>query len=81
MFRDLNRLYPDRIVNKTNGITFRRWLMQANPELTELLREVCGEAVLDDPYAARALETHASDNAFQQRFAEVKRTTSWRWRG
>ena len=39
VFRDLHALYPDRIVNKTNGITFRRWLMQANPGLTELLRE------------------------------------------
>ena len=33
VFRDLHALYPDRIVNKTNGITFRRWLMQANPAL------------------------------------------------
>ena len=31
VFRDLHALYPDRIVNKTNGITFRRWLQQANP--------------------------------------------------
>ena len=31
VFRDLHALYPDRIVNKTNGITFRRWLLQANP--------------------------------------------------
>ena len=31
VFRDLHALYPDRIVNKTNGITFRRWLYQANP--------------------------------------------------
>ena len=42
-------LYPDRIVNKTNGSTFRRWLMQANPALMAVLREVCGDAVLDDP--------------------------------
>ena len=52
MFADLHRLYPERIVNKTNGITFRRWLHQANPGLTRLLREVCGEAVLDDPASA-----------------------------
>src|SRR5215210_8781979 len=37
VFRDLHALYPDRIVNKTNGITFRRWLLQANPGLTRLL--------------------------------------------
>jgi len=34
VFRDLNVLYPNRIVNKTNGITFRRWLMECNPRLT-----------------------------------------------
>ena len=34
VFKDLHGLYPDRIVNKTNGITFRRWLHQANPGLT-----------------------------------------------
>ena len=34
VFKDLHALYPDRIVNKTNGITFRRWLHQANPRLT-----------------------------------------------
>ena len=54
VFHDLNHLYPGRITNKTNGITFRRWLMLANPGLTDLLSEACGEAVLDDPDAAVA---------------------------
>ena len=39
VFRDFNALYPDRIVNKTNGITFRRWLFQANPGLTNLIAD------------------------------------------
>ncbi len=39
VFRDLDRCYPNRIVNKTNGITLRRWLFQANPRLTKLLTE------------------------------------------
>ena len=56
VFRDLNALYPDRIVNKTNGITFRRWLHQANPRLTALLVEALGDAILDDPDALGALE-------------------------
>src|ERR1700741_2300122 len=72
VFHDLNHLYPGRINNKTNGITFRRWLMLANPKLTDLLREACGEAVLDDPTLLEKLEAHASDNAFQQRFRAVK---------
>ena len=49
VFRDLDALYPGRIVNKTNGITFRRWLFEANPGLTALLTRTLGERVLDDP--------------------------------
>ncbi|MDP9413768.1 MAG: glycogen/starch/alpha-glucan family phosphorylase, partial [Pseudomonadota bacterium] len=47
VFREFHALYPDRIVNKTNGITFRRWLHQANPGLTSLLTDVAGRRVLD----------------------------------
>ncbi len=72
VFHDLNHLYPGRITNKTNGITFRRWLMLANPRLTDLLRDVCGDAVLDDPTRLELLEARASDNAFQQQFRKVK---------
>jgi starch phosphorylase len=72
VFSDLNTLYPDRITNKTNGITFRRWLHQSNPRLTALLREACGDAVLDDPSRLSALERLADDRAFQGRFGEVK---------
>jgi glycogen phosphorylase len=72
VFHDLNHLYPGRITNKTNGITFRRWLMLANPKLTDLLREACGEAVLDDPTRLQLLETSAGDAAFQDKFRNVK---------
>src|SRR5690349_14107946 len=72
VFHDLNHLYPGRITNKTNGITFRRWLMLANPMLTGLLRKTCGDAVLDDFSLLENLEDCASDNAFQQRFRDVK---------
>jgi glycogen phosphorylase len=46
--------------------------MLANPKLTELLRRSCGEAVLDDPTQLAALESYASDGAFQQQFRSVK---------
>jgi starch phosphorylase len=68
VFRDLNALFPGRIVNKTNGITFRRWLHQANPQLTKLLTQELGEAVLDDPGALIRLDRLADDSAFQDRF-------------
>jgi starch phosphorylase len=74
VFRDLHALYPDRIVNKTNGITFRRWLMQANPGLTRLLTEVCGPVVLDEPAAMARLAERADDTALQDRMRAVKRS-------
>ena len=73
VFADLNVLYPERITNKTNGITFRRWLHQSNPRLTALLRESCGDAVLDEPSHLRSLERLADDRAFQKKFVDVKR--------
>jgi glycogen phosphorylase len=73
VFHQLHALYPDRIVNKTNGITFRRWLTQANAGLTCLLRECCGEAVMDEPGLIARLADHAEDAALQQRVAAVKR--------
>jgi starch phosphorylase len=74
VFADLNSLYPGRITNKTNGITFRRWLHQCNPGLTSLLQDVCGAAILDEPERLRMLERLSDDHAFQQRFQAVKRT-------
>ncbi len=73
VFRDLNAIYPDRINNKTNGITFRRWLMEANPALTAILVDVLGEAVLDDPSRLAALADHADDRTLQARLKAAKR--------
>ena len=73
VFHQLHQLYADRIVNKTNGITFRRWLMQANPGLSKLLCEVCGAAVLDDQTTMVRLANHANDASLQERFGAVKR--------
>ncbi|MFT0879658.1 glycogen/starch/alpha-glucan phosphorylase [Rhodopseudomonas sp. G2_2311] len=72
VFHDLNFLYPGRITNKTNGITFRRWLTLANPGLTDLVRSVAGDEVLDDPTRLERLEAFAGDSAFQQQFRSVK---------
>ena len=73
VFADLHKLYPDRINNKTNGITPRRWLQQCNPGLTGLIREAIGDEFLDDAEKLRALDVHSSDPTFQQKFAAVKR--------
>ncbi len=77
VFSQFHQLYPDRIVNKTNGISFRRWLHQANPGLTNLLCEACGTAVLDDPAALGRLAGQADDSALQERLATVKRANKF----
>ncbi|MCB4860029.1 glycogen/starch/alpha-glucan phosphorylase [Sphingobium sp. PNB] len=73
VFADFHRLYPARINNKTNGVTFRRWLMQCNHGLFELVREAIGDRFMDDPEALRELDRFADDSAFQQKFLAVKR--------
>jgi glycogen phosphorylase len=73
VFRDLHNLFPDRINNKTNGITPRRWLMQCNPDLVSLLRETIGDGFMDDATKLADLDRYADDAEFQARFAAVKR--------
>ena len=73
VFADLNKLYPDRINNKTNGITPRRWLIQCNPGLTRLIGETIGEGFLDDITDIEGIDRFASDATFREKFAAVKR--------
>jgi len=73
VFRDLHALYPDRIVNVTNGITFRRWLYQANPGLTRLLSAACGEDIRDNPGAIARFAAAADDSGLRERIRAVKR--------
>jgi starch phosphorylase len=72
VFRGLNRLFPDRIVNQTNGITPRRWLYECNPGLAGLVSEVIGDGWVADLERIDALAGHADDSGFRARFAEVK---------
>jgi starch phosphorylase len=73
LFRELDAYYPDRIVNVTNGITFRRWLYQANPGLTRLLSETCGTDIRDNPDAIGRFARQAGDNGLHERLRAVKR--------
>jgi len=73
VFHDLHLIHPDRIINKTNGITFRRWLFDANPGLTHILVEAAGEVLLDKPEALERLRPLADDDAFRERVISVKR--------
>ncbi len=73
VFHNLNSLYPNRIANVTNGITFRRWLFEANPGLTTVLRDVVGDAVMDDPSALEKLIPLAGDTSLHDRLIAVRR--------
>ena len=73
VFADLHKLFPQRINNKTNGITPRRWLKECNPGLTALIREAIGDAFLDDAQKLTDLARLSGDAAFQEKFAAVKR--------
>lgn len=73
VFAPLNNVFPDRITNVTNGITPRRWLFGANPGLTKLLEETCGEAVTDDIGLIRRFGAHAGDKAVHERLIAIRR--------
>ncbi len=73
VFAELHKLYPDRINNKTNGITFRRWLHQANPMLTGMLVEALGLDVLDNAETRLIeLEPFAEKASFRKQFSEQR---------
>jgi starch phosphorylase len=73
VFHDLSQVYPNRIVNKTNGITFRRWLMECNPRLTDIVRAAVGDKALYDSEALKSLARFADDSALQEQFAAMRR--------
>jgi starch phosphorylase len=73
IFADFHRLWPDKIVNMTNGVTPRRWLNQANPALAHLITRHIGRGWLKDLDQLRRLTPLAEDAAFREHFARVKR--------
>jgi starch phosphorylase len=73
VFRDLNRAFPGRITNKTNGIAARRWLRQCNPALSDLISDAIGVGWLGDLEQLEGLLPLADDAAFRDRFAAAKR--------
>ncbi len=73
VFADLHKLYPDKINNKTNGVTPRRWLQQCNPGLTGVIKEAIGDEFLDDAMKLSALNALADDAALGEHVLAVKR--------
>jgi glycogen phosphorylase len=71
-FRDFTRIFPDRIINITNGITPRRWLIQANPQLAELITSAIGPEWKDDLNNLEKLAPLAGDAEFRAAWIRTK---------
>jgi glycogen phosphorylase len=73
VLRDFAELWPERFCNVTNGVTPRRFMVLSNPGLTRLLNETVGDGWAADLSRLKALERHADDAAFQEKWRRVKR--------
>lgn len=69
---DFYNFYPNKFNNKTNGITHRRWLIKANPELSSVIKETIGSSWIKEPLELRKLEGFKNDRKVQNKLAEVK---------
>ena len=66
------KIYPEKFNNKTNGITFRRWLLHCNPALTELIDELIGEGYKKDAAELEKLLAFKDDEKVLDRLVEIK---------
>jgi starch phosphorylase len=73
LFREFHEFFPGKFINITNGITPRRWLLESNPKLADLIFKTIGEGWMRDLYQLKKLEDFADKESFQQSWAEIKR--------
>ena len=66
------RIYPEKFNNKTNGITFRRWLIHCNPLLTEYIDSLIGEGYKKDAAELEKLLEYKDDDAVLNKLLEIK---------
>ena len=78
LFRDFSEFYPGKFVNVTNGITPRRWLCKANPELSALISSKIGDNWVRNLDELEKIGAYASDKAFLKKLAAVKRANKVR---
>jgi starch phosphorylase len=78
VFSDLHAVYPERILNQTNGVTPRRWVYGCNPGLRDLLNETIGTQWVNDLEQLEQLAPLANDTEFRQRFMDVKQQNKQR---
>ncbi|RLV44624.1 maltose phosphorylase [Streptococcus iniae] len=70
--KDFYELYPDKFNNKTNGITFRRWLEFANQDLADYIKDLIGDDYLTDATKLEKLMAFADDKEVQTKLADIK---------
>ncbi|MEI7951694.1 MAG: glycogen/starch/alpha-glucan phosphorylase, partial [Synechococcaceae cyanobacterium ELA182] len=72
LFPEFAALWPDKFTNVTNGVTPRRWVALANPQLSKLLNDTIGEGWVSDLDQLRQLEQHAGDTGFLEHWGATK---------
>jgi starch phosphorylase len=77
--KDFADMFPARFNNKTNGVTPRRWLLLANPDLSQLITAAIGEGWVVDLAQLRQLLACADDPAFRSAFRQAKRAAKLRF--
>ncbi|MCH4193427.1 MAG: glycogen/starch/alpha-glucan family phosphorylase [Butyrivibrio sp.] len=70
--KDFYEIYPEKFNNKTNGITFRRWLLSCNHPLADLISETIGDGYKKDANRLEELLGHIDDETFLNRLEEIK---------
>ncbi len=78
LFADFHRIYPEKFINVTNGITPRRWLNQCNPGLSDLIASRIGSGFVSELDQLKQLVTHAEDADFRKQFRAVKQANKAR---
>lgn len=73
LFKDFDEFFPGRFRNITNGITQRRWLLQANPRLSDLITSTIGPEWICNLYELKKLIPYTDDENFRSSWKEVKR--------
>lgn len=73
VFKEFNEIYPARIINITNGITQRRWLLQANQRLSNHINSTIGEKWITDLYELKKLLSYVDNKVFRTKWSKIKK--------
>ncbi|WP_017298083.1 glycogen/starch/alpha-glucan phosphorylase [Nodosilinea nodulosa] len=77
VLQDFYELWPDKFTNKTNGITPRRWLLQCNPRLAQLISETIGDRWITNLDHLKDLEAHVDNAEFRHAWQAIKQENKW----